>query len=133
MFSVSCELQLDSGNTIIIPTVFSPGKEGSFTLGVSAEDAQLISLPEDSWKEKMFGGFWRGISAAGRILPDNKWMNNPKFPFVLSTKTKLFFALAQSEKEKPVGIGFYILKQKNSVQLEPLAKSGFVSAREGKG
>jgi hypothetical protein len=118
---------------VIIPTVFSPGKEASFTLGISAEGAELKQLPEIFWKERTFGGFWKGPSAAGRILPDNKWINNPKFPFVVTTKTIAFFVLAQSEKEKAIGIGFYILRQnKGGLQPEPIAKSGFVSGREGK-
>jgi hypothetical protein len=79
-------------------------------------------------------GEWKGVTAAGRIFGDNKWIFNPRFTLITIMSTKLVIILGQSEKrEKYFGIGFYIFRQdaKGTLVPEPVAKSGFISGREG--
>jgi hypothetical protein len=77
-------------------------------------------------------GAWQGPSAAGRILPDKKWLSNPRFLLSLQGPSKTVIVLAQSEKPTILGIGFYVFKQdKGGLSPEPVGKSGFIQARDG--
>ena len=125
-------LTVDQSPCIVIPSIFAPGAEGTFELSISGEGVEAKQLPEDGWKEKVIKGEWKGPSSCGRILADNKWKNNPRYPFSISNPARISILLVQSDKEKSIGIGFYIFRQDNKGNMlpEPISKSGFVSSKE---
>lgn len=95
---------------VIIPSTFSPGIDSTFSLSVLGESVDISPLTRD-WNRREFHGEWKAVTAGGRILPDNKWKNNPHFSFSATEGMKISVVLHQSEKEKPIGIGIYLFRQ----------------------
>jgi hypothetical protein len=71
----------------------------SFQVCVAVEKGQILMKGE-----------WKGANAGGRVLPDRKWLTNPKYLFSVSAPSKCVIVLAQPEKQSFLGIGFYLFK-----------------------
>lgn len=63
----------------------------------------------------MVKGEWNKQTAGGCKNFDT-WANNPRFSLVMSKEETIVVVLSQSEKEKPHGIGFYVLENVESIK-----------------
>jgi hypothetical protein len=108
---VSTELNLPSGDYIIIPTTFEPGKDRLFTLTVYSlgVPVQLREIdPADDWKETSSLGEWKGRTAGG-CFSNLTWRNNPQYRIKCPIKTVATIILSKVDMSKHY-IGFYLFK-----------------------